>query len=353
MPALFTRQRGPRSRLPSRIASMLSGLALAASAVSPVQAQSGSAAMDDLVKAARAEGSLTMYVVFTDNVVQPFIKLFNERYGVRVDYVRLSGGPLTQRYSTELEAGNPAADMVFFNNAENFLQDGVKKGWLTPVTDLALPALREFPARFVRSGGAIVQISPWHILYNTEKLKGADIPKGWQDLLDPKYKGQIMIADLAESDSYLDVWAMLHDTYGEKFFAGLRAQNIRWASGVMQAVQALGAGEASIQVPATRFVGQIIADKGGPVSAVLPNPATGIETYMVFTNRAKAKHPNAARLFANFILTPEGNKTFAAGAGAGTFSVFDTTGLPKAYASPKLGTVARKAELRKLLGLQP
>src|SRR5258708_7823928 len=124
----------------SRIALFMSGIALALAGTvlgaPPALAQSGAAALDEIVKAARAEGSLTMYVVFTENVAQPFAKIFNERYGVRVDYVRLSGGPLTQRYSAELEAGNPAADMVFFNNAETFLQDGIKKGWLTPVTDL-------------------------------------------------------------------------------------------------------------------------------------------------------------------------------------------------------------------------
>lgn len=351
--------KSPRAMCSSRVTRLGTALALAiaSSLLSfPAISQTTPAqSLDEIARLAKAEGSLTTYVVFTDNVAQPLIKLFSERYGVRVDYVRLSGGPLTQRYSAELEAGNPAADMVFFNNAEAFLQDGIKKTWLTPIAELGLPALRsgEFPARFARAGGAIVQISPWHILYNTDKLKGADIPKNWQDLLHPRFKGQILIADPAESDSYLDVWALLRDTYGEAFYAGLRAQDIRWSSGVMAAVQALGAGEASIQVPATRFVGQIIAAKGGPVSAILPDPATGIETYMVMTHRAKAKHPNAARLFANFVLTEEGNKAFAAGAGAGTYSVFDTTGLPKTYSSPKLGTVPRKGELRTLLGLKP
>ena len=181
-------------------------------------AQSGAATVDALVKAARAEGSLTIYVVFTEDVVQPFTRLFAEKYGVRADYVRLSSGPLTQRHAAELEAGNPAADIVFFNNAENFLQDGVKKGWLNPIADLGLPELASgrFPARFVRSGGAIIQISPWHILYNTDRLKGADIPKNWEDILDPKYKGQILIAEPAEADSHLDVRGLLRDTYGDR-----------------------------------------------------------------------------------------------------------------------------------------
>lgn len=277
------------------------------------------AELDALVRAAKAEGGLVFYTIAPENVIRPFANGFSEKYGVRADFVRLSSAALGQRHASELSAGNPAADLAFLNNADVFIRDGIQKGWLESVQEAGLPALRsgEYPSRFLRQNSAIVQTSPYHILYNTDRLKGGDVPRGWQDLLNPKYRGQILIADPSESDSLLDVWALLHDAYGDAFFAALRGQNPRWMSGTIGAVQSLGAGEGALQFPATRAVGLIIAAKGGPVDAVLPDPTTGTETYIMMTHRKLAKKPAAARLFANYFLSREGNLAYAVAGGRG------------------------------------
>ena len=74
----------------------------------------------------------------------------------------------------------------------------------------------------------------------------------------------------------------------------------------------------------------------------------GIEMQVILTSRAKAKHPNAARLFANYILSPEGNKVFNDDPGGVT--VYDTAGLPKGYQPPKAGVFSRREEIAKLFG---
>ena len=82
----------------------------------------------------------------------------------------------------------------------------------------------EYPAKFTDGNTAVVQVAPWGITYHTERLKGADIPKDWPDVLKPHLKGQILLPDPRSSDSYLDFWALLFDKYGESFFTQLRAQ---------------------------------------------------------------------------------------------------------------------------------
>ena len=70
---------------------------------------------------------------------------------------------------------------------------------------------------------------------------------------------------------------------------------------------------------------------------------------VVLTARARAKHPNAARLMANYVMSPEGNKVFNDDPGGVT--IYDTRGLPADYQAPKPGAITRKDLIIKLLGL--
>ena len=280
---------------------------------------------------------------------------FLAKYGIQAKFVRFNSVLLQQRYATEAESGNFAADML--NNsgdAVTYAEGGIKKGWFEPVASAGIPVILsgEFPARFNRGVTAVIQLSPWGIAYNTDKVKGADIPKDWLDLLNPKWKGgQILMADPRASDAYTDHWAMLLDKYGESFFAKLREQNIRMYSSGVPATQALGAGEGSIQVPVNAPLYQGVKDKGAPLGFMVPDTAVGIEQQVTLTARSKSKSPNAARLFANYVMSPEGNKVF--NDDPGQASIYNLgSSLPKDYRSPLPGTSARKNEIVKALGLQ-
>ena len=77
-----------------------------------------------------------------------------------------------------------------------------------------------------------------------------------------------------------------------------------------------------------------IAAKGAPIVQIPMQFTTGVEMQILLTARGKAKHPNAARLLANFTMTPEGNKIF--NQDKGSFGVYDTEGLPRQYVSPEV-----------------
>lgn len=317
--------------------------------------QAAAAALEALIKAAKAEGELTYYSAQTENVPRRVSAAFQAKYGINAKYVRFNSILLQQRYATDADAGNFSADMLLNSgDAVTYANTGVQKGWFEPVSAANLPVITsgEFPARFNRNVTAIVQLSPWTIIYNTEKVKGADIPKDWPDLLNPKWKGQILFADPRSSDAYIDHWALMMDKYGESFFAKLREQNMRmYASGV-PATQALGAGEGSIQVPVVPPQFQGIKDKGAPLGIVVPETAVGVEQHVTLTVRSKSKYPNAARLFANYVMSQEGNKVFNDDPGQAPIYSLGTS-LPKDYRSPVPGAAGvRKNEIVKALGLQ-
>lgn len=257
------------------------------------------------------------------------------------------------RYGSEAEAGSIGADLIYIaGSSVTFGQESIKKGWMESIPDAGIPSVKsgEFPARFITGPTAVVQIAPWYMAFNSQRVSAADAPKDWMDLLHPRFKGQILIPDPRSSDSYLDLWGLLIDKYGEKFFAPLRAQNPRIYSSGVPAVQALGAGEGMVEAPGVPALFAGIAAKGAPLVTVPVDLTTGVEMSILMTARAKSKRPNAARLLAHFTMTAEGNAIF--NSSPGDVSPFDTAKLPKQYESPKPGVVKRQAEVMKALGIE-
>lgn len=309
--------------------------------------------LDALVKAAKSEGELMVYGSMTDNVLRRVNNAYAAAYGMKTAFVRLSSSPLLQRFAAEAAAGSFAADVVLAaGGAHPFAVDAIKKGWVEPIGDAGIPVLKsgQYPAAFNRGATAIAAILLWSISYNSEKVRGADIPRTWEDLLHPKWKGQILISDPASTEANLDVWALVQDKYGEGFFNRLRAQQPRVYQSQVPMIQALGAGEGSIGVPTNDSAVQMLVAKGSPIGTVPPTVTTGVEMQIFLTARGKAKHPNAARLYAQFVLSPEGSKIF--NDDPGSYSPYDTTRLPKGYESPKPNVVARKNQINKALGIQ-
>ena len=83
---------------------------------------------------------------------------------------------------------------------------------------------------------------------------------------------------------------------------------------------------------------------------VQPALTTGVMLRMVLTNPSKAKAPKAARLFANYVLSPEGNKVV--NSDPGNFTMYDTDRLPKRYTPAVPVTKERRDAITKALGYQ-
>ena len=181
-----------------------------------------------------------------------------------------------------------------------------------------------------------------------EKVKGTDVPTDWMDLLNQRYKGQLLIADPKSTDASLDIWALLLDKYGEAFYTRLRAQEPRSYVAVIPALQGLAAGEGSVGIPSGRAAIEELKARGAPIAAVVPSVTTGLEAQIMLTARNKSKHPNAARLMAHYVMGRAGNQVL--NDDPGSVGIYDASNLPAGYESPKAGVLARKEVIYKLLG---
>ncbi len=323
--------------------------------VAGAQAVNSSTQLDALIRAAQAEGEVVAYSAQPQPVNQRFAQAFTAKYGVKISFVRLSSAPLLQRYASEAGAGNVAADLMFFpvNGSEAFLAEAKKQGWLQPITAAEVPALAsaEYPVKFFRNTAAyptpVVSIIPWAFGYNTQKVSVKDAPKEWTDLLDPKWKGQIVRTDPQVAIGHYVLWRALLARYGETYYAKLRDQSPRTNNPeAIAAAQALAAGEGSVMLLTTGAVIQSLKEKGAPVEVVTPAFTSGVEMGIYLS--AKARHPNAARLAIHYAMTREGSKVQSSD--PGSVDIFEPSGLPKEYQSPTADTPAFYEQINKLLG---
>jgi iron(III) transport system substrate-binding protein len=147
------------------------------------------------------------------------------------------------------------------------------------------------------------------IIANTQRVKPQDVPKNWPDLLDPKWKGRVAFGHPAFS-GYVGVWTVaLKKQYGWQWFDMLAKNNPRIGRSGNDPITLLNGGECDVGL-GPLATALLTASKGNPMSVVYPTDGAVlcIGPSGVLAN---APHPNAARLFMNWLLSADCAKVLA------------------------------------------
>jgi iron(III) transport system substrate-binding protein len=220
--------------------------------------------------------------------------------------------------------------------------------WNVPLDEAGIPDFPGvYPAEFTDGDTAVIQVLPWLFAVNTDLLPVDEAPQEWADLLDPKYAGTILLADPNVSGAYMQLWNLVRQELGDNFLTQVAAQDMQLYASGSPAIEALSAGEGFIEIPS---LGALVAGQvaqGAPLDLTIPNLTTGVEIEMAVST--DASNPNAARLFAHYVMSEEGQVVL--NEDPATYSVFDTSGLPSEYQSPVNATDEEKALILQLLGL--
>lgn len=304
----------------------------------------------DLYQAAKAEGRIVFYAAANLNVSKRVVTSFKARYpGIEVEVLRLATSQLAQRFLSEHAAGDFANDVLQL--ADPFvLGDAAKKGWLEPLANL--PEAQNYPAEAKSEHWALIGLAPHTIVLNTELVDAASAPKGWKDLLDPKWKGKIILSDPRNNLEVADWLYTMFDAYGESFLVNLRAQQPKYVPSILPGLQVLAAGDGAIVAPALHQATMVMLERGAPVRDFSPELTSGQESYAAVC--AKAKHPNAARLLVNFLMTAEGQEAYCADWAASVLKrpVAGTLTMPPEYKRARYeAALAERGRLVGLLGL--
>jgi iron(III) transport system substrate-binding protein len=259
-----------------------------------------------LVDAAKREGKVTLYTSMQLVDSGPITQAFQQKYGIKVDLWRASGEKVVQRALTEARASRREADV--------FETDGAQMEILHREKQLApLPAAiaADIPREIVPAHRDYVptRVTLYVMAWNTNAVKADEVPGSYEDLLDPKWSGRLAL-ESADVAWFGAVAKAMGEAQGIAYFRKLAATRPSIRSGHTLMAELVAAGEVPIAIDThVQGIARLKA-RGAPIEWKPLQPAFG-QPSSVGVSRG-APHANAALLFAEFMLSPEGQQIIKA-----------------------------------------
>lgn len=264
---------------------------------------------DAVLEAARREGKMAFIASVGRKQLAKAFEAFEKRYpGIEPQYQEANEEVRTVRTLTEFKAGRNRIDVVL--GIGGFLAEYREANALSPLNDLPAYAVYEPPYRDPGNGWAGVRTQFWGIGYNTEKVKVADLPKRWEDLVDTRWRERIGLGDRPQLwvQQLWKVWGAERTTdLLKKLFAN---KPQRRKEGLDAAVNLLGAGEFDLFIPSGVHRINDFRERGVPVAWSSPEPLSVAVSELVALPGSPNR--NAAKVFVNWLISREGQAAFVA-----------------------------------------
>jgi iron(III) transport system substrate-binding protein len=233
---------------------------------------------------------------------------FTAKYpGIKVNVFNSTAAVAYQRLTQDIKAGAAQAD-IFGTTDISHMATLKKQGNLekfVPETAAgmvpAVKALNDPDGFYTITYAALVALT-----YNSDKVKPENAPKRWTDLTDKKWEGQVTIGSPNYSGTLGGWTVMIKRLYGMDFFQKLAANNPLVGRSIDDALIHLNSGESAIAAGDVASTSRSKA-RGNPLGISYPDD--GALLLVGPTGLVKgSKHPNAGKLFINFLLTPDAAK---------------------------------------------
>jgi len=259
-----------------------------------------------LIEGARREGEVVLYTSLTVADMAVLNPAFEKKYGVKVKMWRAGADKILQRALTEaqgarfdvdvLEASTPALESLY---REKLLAP-VKSPLHADLMEEAVPAHR---------GWVGARLNVFVHAYNTDLVKKEDLPKTYQDLLNPRWKGKLGI-ESADEDWFANVVSALGEEKGLKLFRNIVASNgISVRKGHTLLTNLVASGEVPFALTVYNFTAEQVRQKGAPLAWYVMQPAIARANGLGVARNAP--HPHAALLYYDFMISDEGQRILA------------------------------------------
>ena len=262
----------------------------------------GADRVEKIAAAAKKEGELTLYTTIAEKDLPAIVKPFEQKHGIKVNVWRAGTDKVLQRAVSEAKARRYTVDAVHFGapEMEALSREKILVAVSSPVhRDLqagSVPAHRQWAATL---------LSVWVQAYNTNLVKKADLPKTYKDLLDPKWKGKLGI-EVKDDDWFATVVHLTGtEEQGLKYFRDLVAVNgISPRQGHTLLNNMVVSGEVPLALTVYNYMPEQAKKKGAPIDWFAIEPAVARANAIGVAKNAP--HPNAALLFYEYMLGPDG-----------------------------------------------
>jgi iron(III) transport system substrate-binding protein len=257
-----------------------------------------------LIDAARKEGKLSWYTSVDLPVAENIAKAFEAAYpGVSMKVERSGAERIFQRIGQEYQSRIYNCDVVNSSDAAHLI---IWKRASMLASFLPEEVAKYFPKEHWDPDGMYaswrVTLSP--IAYNTNQVKAEDAPKGFMDLLAPKWSGKIVKAHPGYSGTIMTATQQLSRDLGWSYFEQLAKQKVMQVQSAADPPKKVCAGERTVMADGTEYMVNVLQSRGEPIEEVYAVEGTPLVTGPSAV-LARAANPNAARLFYAWSMTAE------------------------------------------------
>jgi len=271
---------------------------LAAGALANARAASTDATLD----AAKREGEVVFYASMNLGEANIMIAEFEKRYpSIKVKLNRTGSEKLLTRVLAEARAKRVSADVIQTVEFSMYIlrRSGVLARYIPPSDSL-------YPKNFKDEGfWTTVYYNPYVTAYNTRLVAPRMVPKTYDDLLDPRWKGK-MTMEGTKADWFAGMLQIMGQERGLQYMRQLAKQELMLREGHELLAQLVAAGEGffDINIPASSV--DRVKERGAPIDWTALGEAPAITVGIGLA--AQAAHMNAAKMFIDFALSREGQK---------------------------------------------
>ena len=265
-----------------------------------------------LVEGAKKEGKITFYTgLIVDQVVRPVKDAFEKEYPfLQIEFFRANADRLAQRVLAEHQAKRYEVDVVSGSAAATMLQRaGLMQRFYSP-------PIAEYPRELKDANGFWGSTNVYFMTlgYNTRNVKVAELPKSYEDLLNPRWKGQMMWSTSRGSGAPQfvgNIFTSMGQEAGKAYLQKLRQQNIaKSTASARQILDLVIAGEYPLSIQIFNHHAFISKIAGAPVEWHPLEPVTATNNSIGIAKTAP--HPHASMLFLDFVLSRKGQRVFQA-----------------------------------------
>ena len=261
------------------------------------------------VAKAEQEGAVLFYTHDSETAAAAIADAFTADFPkIRAGYVRAQNGALFSKVLAERSAGRFDCDVIQFSEIGtglDFQARGNYTQYLSPQAAAYAPEhLSDPPGYFFWSGITFAGIA-----YNTQKVKPEEAPKTWKDLLDPRWRN-VMSVKQATSGMQFVQWYELRRLYGDEYWKAFAKQRPHGFDSRVQLFDRLAKGDDRI-CGLAEWAGYVLYhdDRKAPIAFVAP--PDGLPAAQLVAGVAdRAPHPEAARLFLDWLMSMRGQKLY-------------------------------------------
>ena len=265
-----------------------------------------------LVEGAKKEGKIVFYTgLIVDQVVRPVKDAFEKEYPfVQVDFFRGNAEKLAQKMLAEYQAKRYDVDVISGSAASTIMQ---RAGFMQRFYS---PHFAEYPPELKDPKGFWGSTNVYFMTlgYNTRNVKPADLPKSYEDLLNPRWKGQMMWSTSRGSGAPQfigNILVTMGQETGKAYLQKLKQQNVaKSTASARQILDLVIAGEYPMAIQIFNHHAYISKTAGAPVDWQPLEPVTATNNTIGVAKNAP--HPYATMLFLDFVLSRKGQKVFQA-----------------------------------------